>query len=245
MFNFLRRIRQKVISENHFRKYLLYATGEIVLVVIGILIALQVNEWNQYRKDQKEEQAILKNLKSEFLQNKATLQEVQEILHNSQKSSIDLMNLMNKDHLILEQINLDSLIFWTVEYYPFNPSNNVFSDLVQSGRLQLLENDSLRNTIFTWSTELENYRNSFEEYQNFVENHMLGYYIDHIALKNVDQYGPLQWRETSSFPSDHYEMFKDRKYENLIDNHLYHASLLENHFHRLQGIIETILSLSD
>ena len=49
MIKFFRKIRQKLLSEDKFRKYLLYAIGEIILVVIGILIALQINNWNQNR----------------------------------------------------------------------------------------------------------------------------------------------------------------------------------------------------
>ncbi len=50
MLKFFRKIRQKLIEEDNIRKYLLYAIGEIILVVIGILIALQVNNWNEKRK---------------------------------------------------------------------------------------------------------------------------------------------------------------------------------------------------
>ena len=49
MIKFFRKIRQKLLTQNKFSKYLLYAVGEIVLVVIGILIALQINNWNQDR----------------------------------------------------------------------------------------------------------------------------------------------------------------------------------------------------
>jgi len=52
MIRFFRTIRKKLIEEDNVRKYLLYAIGEILLVVIGILIALQVNNWNEERKDE-------------------------------------------------------------------------------------------------------------------------------------------------------------------------------------------------
>ncbi|MFD2725701.1 DUF6090 family protein [Hyunsoonleella rubra] len=58
MIKFFRKIRQKLLSENKFSKYLLYAIGEIVLVVIGILIALQINDWNEQRKNQDKYQSI-------------------------------------------------------------------------------------------------------------------------------------------------------------------------------------------
>ncbi|MGB5318748.1 DUF6090 family protein [Eudoraea sp.] len=51
MIKFFRRIRQQLLKENNLSKYLLYAIGEIVLVVIGILIALQINNWNQENKE--------------------------------------------------------------------------------------------------------------------------------------------------------------------------------------------------
>ena len=62
MIKFFRKIRQKLLTENKFSKYLLYAIGEIVLVVIGILIALQINNWNETQKDQHELTNILQNI---------------------------------------------------------------------------------------------------------------------------------------------------------------------------------------
>ena len=68
MIKFFRKIRQKLLSENKFSKYLIYAVGEIVLVVIGILIALQINNWNEQRKIKKQETQVYKELKSDLLQ---------------------------------------------------------------------------------------------------------------------------------------------------------------------------------
>jgi len=64
MIKFFRGIRQRLIGESRFSKYLLYAIGEILLVVIGILIALQINNWNQDRLSRAEELRILKALKT-------------------------------------------------------------------------------------------------------------------------------------------------------------------------------------
>ncbi|MEM6516972.1 MAG: DUF6090 family protein, partial [Bacteroidota bacterium] len=59
MIKFFRNIRKTLLTENRFNKYLLYAIGEIVLVVIGILIALQINNWNENRKDNNVEQEVI------------------------------------------------------------------------------------------------------------------------------------------------------------------------------------------
>ena len=62
MIKFFRKIRQRLLTENKFNKYFLYAIGEIVLVVIGILIALQINNWNDNQKDQKQARTYLKGI---------------------------------------------------------------------------------------------------------------------------------------------------------------------------------------
>ena len=66
MIKFFRKIRQKLLTENRFSKYLLYAIGEIILVVIGILIAIQLNDFNEDRKERKKELSFLQKLKDDI-----------------------------------------------------------------------------------------------------------------------------------------------------------------------------------
>ncbi|MDT0620742.1 DUF6090 family protein [Croceitalea vernalis] len=87
MIKFFRQIRQKLLSENKFSKYLLYAIGEIVLVVIGILIALQINIWKEYRKDREKEKIILNDLAENIKINIKTFQNDLDSLHEWNLSS--------------------------------------------------------------------------------------------------------------------------------------------------------------
>ncbi|MFZ9003545.1 MAG: DUF6090 family protein, partial [Robiginitalea sp.] len=66
MLRFFRQFRQRLLTDNKFSKYLLYGVGEIVLVVIGILIALQINTWNKDREDRLEERQLLIRLEKEL-----------------------------------------------------------------------------------------------------------------------------------------------------------------------------------
>ena len=82
MIKLFRNIRQNIIKDqsaglagNRVRKYMLYAIGEIILVVIGILIALQINNWNNDAANKREEQRIVNNLNFEFKKNRINLQE--------------------------------------------------------------------------------------------------------------------------------------------------------------------------
>ncbi|SDQ73879.1 DUF6090 family protein [Flagellimonas zhangzhouensis] len=104
MIKFFRKIRQRLLMENRFTKYLLYALGEIVLVVIGILLALQINNWNEYRKGLNKRSAytksLLKDLKqdtTDFRKNTKFLKQELEVLSGfrerlkSESATIDTM----------------------------------------------------------------------------------------------------------------------------------------------------------
>ena len=69
MITLFRRIRQKLIESGSATKYLFYAVGEIALVMIGILLALQVNNWNEERKEGEQEQRVIASLHNEFREN--------------------------------------------------------------------------------------------------------------------------------------------------------------------------------
>ena len=92
MIKFFRKIRQRLLKENKLRSYLIYAIGEIVLVVIGILIALQINNWNQERLQDK----ILKNIHVILIEDlKNDISEVDRILHNK----------LSREHLLNDAID--------------------------------------------------------------------------------------------------------------------------------------------
>tara|TARA_R110001632_G_scaffold54410_6_gene133332 strand:+ start:752 stop:1453 length:702 start_codon:yes stop_codon:yes gene_type:complete len=115
MIKFFRRFRQRLISENlpsgqagKFSKYLLYAIGEIVLVVIGILIALQINNWNESRIQATTEKEFITSLKSDLKQDKAFIERV--IILNEPRTEAyeilnrNLINLYNNDRKSLDSI---------------------------------------------------------------------------------------------------------------------------------------------
>lgn len=78
MINFYRRLRQSFLNQNRFSKYLLYAIGEIILVVFGILIALQINNWNTARQIDITNTKLLEKLKIELQQNTIRLNHLNE-----------------------------------------------------------------------------------------------------------------------------------------------------------------------
>ncbi len=180
MINFFRKIRQRLLSENKLSKYLLYAIGEIVLVVIGILIALQINNWNLVQQDRKIEKANLLALQKEFSQNKTVLQEV--ILLNIQ-------NIKGAEKLIQSFSNesKDTITDKTVAIYAsetfgseinFAPETGALTEILSSGQLKLVENSELKHKLAGFNSKIakiEQQEKEVYDYRMMSINHL----IDH------------------------------------------------------------------
>ncbi len=221
--------------------YLKYAIGEIVLVVIGILIALSINNCNETRKNKIIEQQIINGLHLEFIQNKIIVNEIIDVIENSSNACFKIMELMNKDAIYFSKFKVDSLIYMSIEYKSFNPSNNTLFEVLQTGNLKIISNNTLKNNLFEWSRELENNKSTFTVYEKWIEDGLLPYYSKNIALKNVDKYGPIAWKKKSNFEDGFEAIFNDREFENIIDNNLYHLSSLKLEYENLKSIIEKII----
>jgi len=92
MIKFFRKIRQKMLTENKLSKYLLYAIGEIILVVIGILIALQINNWNQDKQQQKILNNIYATIKADLQQDILNIDEIITISQPIEKDYLAIIN---------------------------------------------------------------------------------------------------------------------------------------------------------
>jgi hypothetical protein len=131
-------------------KYFKYAIGEIVLVVIGILIALQINNWNENRKEHNQEIELLTQLESEFQSNLKQLEDKMELRNNMISSSLTLLDFVDKP----SKRNADSIyahIGLTIIAPTFDP---IVNNITSSGRIQLLQNNELKNKLSRWTTEI-------------------------------------------------------------------------------------------
>jgi hypothetical protein len=141
-------IRQRLLKENRLTRYLVYAIGEIVLVVIGILIALQINLWNEGRKERVKEQVVLQRLLEEFNTNLVQLDDKIEIRENIILDGTDALGYM--DHP--ERVQRDSLLAKltsTTQTPTFDP---IINDLVSSGNIRLIRNQQLNRLLTEWPT---------------------------------------------------------------------------------------------
>ncbi|MCP9198591.1 DUF6090 family protein [Gramella sp. GC03-9] len=142
MIKFFRNIRRRLLRENRFNRYLLYAIGEIILVVIGILIALQINNWNEERKLKNLEVSYYESLYQDLLQDSL---EVEFKIRNAQRNIRQINNVLEfiNNNYEITRTSIDS-----VEW----PRNNYYKDTLalihsvsQAGFVQFV--DILKNTI--------------------------------------------------------------------------------------------------
>ena len=146
MIKFFRRIRQQLLTDKKISKYLLYAIGEIVLVVIGILIALQINNWNEKRKIKHKETVILKELLTSINSDLKAYESFSDPRIQRKKRGLDSLftyifdKKEIKDSLFIDfYTNMSQDIFVRFD-------NGPFEDLKSSG-LNIISNDSLRTAI--------------------------------------------------------------------------------------------------
>jgi len=147
-------IRKKLVTEKpstaRTANYLKYAIGEIVLVVIGILIALSINNWNEQRKNNLKEKSILADIHEEFLQNKKQLDTV--VFYNK-RSYLNCKKLVALFPIDIKKDNLDSIsryINYSLFTYTFNPSQGTIKSIVNTSSFDIIQNDSLRNILISW-----------------------------------------------------------------------------------------------
>ncbi len=160
MIKFFNKIRKQMLIENKMGRYLKYAIGEIVLVMIGILLALQVNNWNQVRQLQKEELKILKGLHQEFngsLVRFDTIYKQQEARRNT------VIKVMTDDIEAYSAKKWDSLHFKIGQVWTFDPLQGIYNSVISSGKLELITNDVLKVRISKFQDLVVDYK---EEEQN-------------------------------------------------------------------------------
>jgi hypothetical protein len=147
MIKFFRKIRQKMLTENKFSKYLIYAIGEIILVVIGILIALSLNNWNQNQNEQNKIKeyavSLIQDLEADIRMTGQIQRQIEDIVFR-----IDSLNKYIYSRKIDDFSNLDMLFFTLNKpHRPYTWKRTTITELKNSGTFGLIKNDSLSKMI--------------------------------------------------------------------------------------------------
>jgi hypothetical protein len=158
MIKFFRKIRQRLLTENKFSKYVLYAMGEIALVMIGILLALQVNTWNEERKNQALEKGLLQEINEEF---KWNLSEFEDNLIIYDIARNELNKIINSFPIDPQKINLDTLaVSFELLHFQgdFDKSTVAITKLKSTSSFDIISNEELRSLLIEWEVMAADYQ---------------------------------------------------------------------------------------
>jgi hypothetical protein len=185
MIKFFRRIRQRLLSENNFSKYLLYAIGEIFLVVIGILIALQINNWNEEKQNRNKEQLLLRQLLVEYNSNLEQIDNKIFIREEGITSALRLLNYRNLNSLKISNDSVNLNISRLIMRPTFDPELGVSTELINSGNLYLISNSELRNKISAFPSSLSELREEELVIFNLIEDKFIPFLIENFQVGRI------------------------------------------------------------
>jgi len=145
MIKFFRRIRRKLLDKGNLKKYLIYALGEILLVMIGILLALQVNNWNENKKLRLEEELVLIEIRRDLDENILKLKALLKTDSLVFSVNDNLIGILKDEHSTYHD-SLASSFGLIGIYAPFFVKDGAYVNLKQKG-IDLIQNDSLKQVL--------------------------------------------------------------------------------------------------
>ena len=249
MIKLFRNIRKNLLNEGKTTKYFKYAIGEIILVVIGILIALQINNWNSLQNDRDIEQSALKNLKTEFEENLEQLRIDNEL----NQASLDAAYSLLQSERITYQINrIDSLLGTALNYATFEAGTGVFDEAISSGKMRLIQNDSLKTLLSKWKGKLKEVGEDEIIRRDHIIHNASPLFRKYIPFRNFDRaydrkdYMRNRRIEPIEISITNYEKF----FQSIeVDGALYEIYLNQSYIHSisitLENYIEEVLILLD
>lgn len=214
MFRFFRTLRRKLLEEDKFRKYMWYAVGEVFLVVIGILIALQVNNWNEERKERQQELSYLTSIKTDLLVDLEDLESIKAHKNLKIDAILELLELSDPQNNT-ELLNFENKLYDVLIWQTFTANNNSFIELISSGNLNIISNDEIKNGLLDndkivkdIDRVVEHMRKDYESYlydPTFTMMESL-LYFDYDGFKNLN-----------SFPEDSTVVFSGNELQLYLD----------------------------
>ena len=177
MIKFFRKIRQRLVSENKFSKYLIYAIGEIILVVIGILIAIQLNDFNEDRKERKMELSFLQKLKDDInldIQDLTLRDSILAVYQSSQEKGLELLL---KAKSVKDILTLDSLIQY--RWQSFAVSRKTYDEMLNTSGIYIITNRDLLNDLSDHYALIETYQQNYREINEDSREYYKASNLDH------------------------------------------------------------------
>ena len=245
MISFFRKIRRKLLTQNRVTRYLVYAIGEIILVTIGILIALQINTWNEQKKASKSEQEILANLFEDFLYNDSILISSLEVKKEALNKNFQILDYTGNKSKPASREEFNELLSYIYTVKPFKPRNGFLDEVLSSGKLGIIQDANLRNKLSLWKSILEEMGQA-ESSALVLEFKLIDFIMKNGEWLSIDKLSINPFAQSfpeSGFDVDNRELLNSLEFENLIENRLIFSDALNLKLEETEDLNEEIIAL--
>ena len=255
MLKFFRKIRQKVLNEkiltgrlDGFTKYLVYAIGEIILVVIGILIALQINNWNEQRKQNKLEQDYLIALKKEFENN---VKEVDRVINLNQKlldNASKLAKYTGPGAPKITEEEFGKLFFNAINSeVQYRPGTGVVNEIINSGKLNIFQNKDLKNALAALDGLMLKIRFQEDHELSSTRFDIIYQAKESLGLRRMayDTYGENFGLDKGRFLDSNLAILNSIKFDNNLMGFIFTSGYLSQRYDELKNQLLKIIDIID
>ena len=247
MIKFFRKIRQNLLMENKTGKYFKYAIGEIFLVVIGILIALQLNNLNEQKDIHKKQEKHLRLVKGEMLNNLNELKRIDNIRLSVMEAERKIIGLIELDTISEKELsNLLRIITFNDLIIPIE--DGALKEIISSGGLKDIKNDSIRQILASWegrNTLLRAQEVQLADTRNAIINILTTTGSIRTLIDSKTFADRINIDIPMSFVSNK-SMLKSTAFENVVLHHMLLADYLGlNNYPKLESEILLLIKLID
>ena len=218
MLRFFRQIRQRLLTDNKFSKYLLYAVGEILLVVIGILIAFQVDNWNEDRKARQNELVVAQDIYLELLESREYLDQTLEMWRQRRKYIRVLSDTLVSENPNLEHKVFDSLLSGSLNFLNLSLKRNKLDRVLSLEIFQFGQSKDIIREMMNLSGLYDDLNEYFDYNVDTWKQIVQPYLISHYSFRNLNSasFGDRQSRR--NFKIDHKKLLTDPVFDNIVEN---------------------------
>jgi hypothetical protein len=227
----------------------MYAIGEILLVMVGILLALQVNNWNNGRLDASKEQLILKSLQIDFKNNIHNLEDVNNSFGEAYQASVKLLEIIKNDEVInseeIEEL-IDDVINKTKSLDLITGS---IDEIFNTGSLHLISDPVLRKEISNWSYYFTDTEDDIVIYRDYLFDFFIPSLTNKVILRNMsvppffEEDLDLQPISKSNFKLDYEKTIRTAEFENEVYNNTLNYMYVINSYKVFGNYLEETLAL--
>ena len=248
MIKLFRKIRYDLMEKNKTGKYFKYAIGEIVLVVIGILIALQINNWNELKKQRNEAQTFINRLSEEVSQNIELTNREISLEQNQVEKTKSLLEMFSWPQDKISSRAIDSLIFAIMSSNSLDIKTGTLEEGLNTGQVSLLTNGELKQKLYSLPSVFDEIKRLETLESEDINDNMVPYMYDHMNFKNMDNafsefsktLGPSKFKTI-----ENKKLLNSLKFENLVDNRFYNTNQSLVNYKELLINLKSIKKLLD